>query len=1067
MKKSLKVVSILLAMVLGFSCMTTGAGAAYADYSSPAGYDALDHPYVSIAQCGSMLLDYVDEMLANAGSDLVGEIDAIFWSPVTYNFTSVDNALNSIVGIMNSGLVEDATGVLNLGDLERININAIRNSPRRNTVGRTDLEIVYALTQFLADNRNIIGRIVDSCWDNGGLAKYFLDINETVGDVHAKINEAMFKAFAEPLGYTIGQLTNVDTMLSYFVGNMLFGESGFLPSLPQALSDIGYDFTYSYSTDANGTYHFTTTFNLKNINVYQLLRGCLNAALLDFVKPALLDVFEDLDAEIKSMVCTLLNIDPALSTEEIVNGLIDLENGYLTTFIILDETGFYLTNDFYSLLTGVLNLARTLISGLSLYPNVETRDVSEIEDEGEIVAYLVRTVLVGLIDYADIPANVTTIREVVTYFLINYMADKMPEIDYHAMIASGQLNPKTDGALEVLADFGYYYLNATTTMDIPQGLSFEQTVAWVFNWAMTQWGGVLKTDNLTGTVWEKIDRLLWTNILDVTMLPNKYSNLPVGNITKTLLFDDFIYAILDWNLESVVAIFRSNTSPTASMNQSVNTFFITIIKRIINGMFQGNPANQSTLVMNNTITCFNDIAVDKSNTSDSNKTNLRVLVEKLIERLVVYDSNILTSILPLFARSLAKVDDSAYEIYAPDGTYFTDADLEAMLARHLPGDDQVVNYDDPGYVFIESEDFRPMYKWYNYKEVRQDAESLLKRYREGSAFNPVTDDDIANIAYRLDYYYNRLSVRDANASQLTKEIAKANNAYGHGEYGDVEGSDRFTLFTWVNYMKAYDFAQSVYVEYLNNYDGTLRQAKITYARQLLIKAQKMLKPFSGEADYSLLNYAIALSQAALAKHAIEPYYEQETVDNLIVYLNEALAIPPGLDIDAQPLIKEAYDNLWEAYDEGLNELPNIEKANNTMIFLDKVNKYVWGFKENIANDATFRTYLTVVGAGSLEVISTQNGRGTGTVVRLVNDDVIFKQYTVIIFGDVDGNSRADGTDANLLYALNADLIELSYLNEAQVNACDANNDGRIDIDDYNILVQAGLLKLKVDQRGVA
>ena len=171
MKKSLKVVSILLAMIMGFSCMTMGVSAAYADYSTPAGYDSLDHPYISIAQCGSMLLDYVDNMLAEAGTSLVGEIDAIFWSPVTYNFTSVDNALNSIVGIMNSGLVKDAKGLLNLGDLEKININAIKNSPRRTTPGRADLEIVYALTQFLADNRNIIGRIVDSCWDNGGLVK--------------------------------------------------------------------------------------------------------------------------------------------------------------------------------------------------------------------------------------------------------------------------------------------------------------------------------------------------------------------------------------------------------------------------------------------------------------------------------------------------------------------------------------------------------------------------------------------------------------------------------------------------------------------------------------------------------------------------------------------------------------------------------------------------------------------------------------------------------------------------------------------------------------------------------
>lgn len=1070
MKKSLKVVSILLAMIMGFSCMTMGVSAAYADYSTPAGYDSLDHPYISIAQCGSMLLDYVDNMLAEAGTSLVGEIDAIFWSPVTYNFTSVDNALNSIVGIMNSGLVKDAKGLLNLGDLEKININAINNSPRRTTPGRADLEIVYALTQFLADNRNIIGRIVDSCWDNGGLVKYFFDINETIGDIHSKINEALFKAFAEPLGYTAGQITNADTMLSYFVANLLFGQDGLLPSLPQALADIGYNFTYSYSTDSNGKYHFSTTFNLKNINVYQLLRGCLNAALLDFAKPSLLELFEDLDDEVKRMVYSLLNIDTSLSTEEVVNGLIDLENGYLTTYIILDETGFYLTNDFYSLLTTLLNTARGLISSLNLYPNIETKDeeeISNIDDEGELVAYLVRTVLVGLIDFVDIPANVTTVREVVTYYLINYMADKLPEIDYHAMIANGQLNPKTDGALEVLADFGYYYLNATTTMDIPEGLTFEQTVTWVFNWAITKWGGVLKTDNLTGTVWEKIDRLLWVNVLDVSILPNKYSGLTIGNITRTLLFDDLIYAILDWDLESVVAIFRSNTNPNAAMNQNVITFFITLVKRLVNGMFQGNPANESTLVMGSAITCLNDLVVDKSNTSDSNKTNLRVVVEKLIERLVIYDSNILTAILPLFARSLAKVDDSAYEIYAPDGTYFSDVDLEVMLARQLPGDDQVADYDEPGYVFIESEDFRPMYKWYNYKDVRAEAERLLKRYREGSALNPVTDDDITNIAYRLDYYFNRLSLREANASQLIKEITKANTYYGYGPREEAEGTkgsaSQFTLSTWNYYIKAYDFAQSVYVEYLHNYAGTLRQAKITFARHLLVKAQKMLKTFEGEADYSKLFEMIFKAEAALDRHAIEPYYRPNTIENLIPFYYAALAVDRGLDIESQDIIDEAADDLETAI-KGLIPISNIEKVSNTQIVLDKTTGFIWGFKENITSIYTF---LQVVGDGYLEIVPSPNGLGTGTVVRLISGGEIIKQFIVVVFGDIDGNSKADGTDANLVYALNADLIEIMDLTVAQAYACDTNNDGRIDVDDYNLLVRAGLLKTSVNQRGVA
>ncbi|NLO45491.1 MAG: hypothetical protein GX107_03195 [Clostridiales bacterium] len=1070
MKRSLKVVSVLLAMVMGFSGMTIGVSSAYADYSSPAGYDSLDHPYISIAQCGSMLLDYLDQVLGE--TDLIGVIDAKLWSPVHYNFTSVDNALNSVIGIMNSGLVKDAKNILNLGDLEKIKITAINNSPRRGTPGRTDLEIVYALTQFLADNKNIIGRIVDSCWDNGGIVKNWIDINEIVGDVHGLISDALYNAFVKPLGYSPGQITDADKMLDYFVANMLFGEDGLLPNLPEALADIGYNFTYSYGSTSGGQYTFTTTFSLKNLNVYQLFRGCLNSALLDFAKPALTGVIDKLDDQVKTMVYSLLEIELDLSTEEVVDGLIDFEHGYLTKYIVLDATGFYLTNDFYTLLTNLLQVARGLISNLSLFPNVEQKTESEIAaitNESELVAYLIRTVLVGIIDFVDIPANVTTIREVATYLLINYITDKLPEIDYDARIASGEIKPKLDGALVVLSDVAYYYLNAKTTMDIPQGLTFEQTITWVFNWAISQWGGLLKTDNLTGTVWEKIDRLLWHNVLDVTILPNKYSALSVGNITRTLLFDDLIYAILDWNLESVVAIFRSNTSSASALNQNVNKFLITTIKRILNGMFQGNPANDSTLVMNSTITCLNDIIVDKSNTSDSNKTNLRVMAEKLIERLTVYDSNILTSALPLFVRSLAKVDDSAYEVYAPDGTYFSDIDLENMLANHMPGNEQVVNYNSPGYVFIESEDFRPMYKYYNYKDVRDDAIKMLKKYREGSVSNPVTDDDITNITYRLDYYYNRLSLRDANASQLQKERVKAAAAYGYGEYGEAEGSkgnsSQFSRVSWRYYMEAYSFAQSVYEEYLSNYDGTLRQAKITYARKLLVSAQKMLKLFSGVAtSYIALDQQINIAEAALVVHNTYPYY-QDTIDNLLIYLNIAREIDRDYDSSYDDIIMGAADDLRDAIDE-LVTIPHLERVYSTQVVFDKSNNRLWGFKENIS---ALYSFVTAVGAGSMDITkSPTNGNGTGAIVRLVGgESEILEQYSVIVFGDLDGNSKADGTDANLVYAFNADLIEETYFSVEQLLAADANNDGRIDVEDYNLLVQAGLLKVKIDQRGIA
>ena len=68
MKKSTRLISVLLAMILCLSCTSVGVFAEYADYSSPAGMNALDHPYISAYQCGSMLLDRVDELLEQPAS---------------------------------------------------------------------------------------------------------------------------------------------------------------------------------------------------------------------------------------------------------------------------------------------------------------------------------------------------------------------------------------------------------------------------------------------------------------------------------------------------------------------------------------------------------------------------------------------------------------------------------------------------------------------------------------------------------------------------------------------------------------------------------------------------------------------------------------------------------------------------------------------------------------------------------------------------------------------------------------------------------------------------------------
>ena len=86
--------------------------------------------------------------------------------------------------------------------------------------------------------------------------------------------------------------------------------------------------------------------------------------------------------------------------------------------------------------------------------------------------------------------------------------------------------------------------------------------------------------------------------------------------------------------------------------------------------------------------------------------------------------------------------------------------------------------------------------------------------------------------------------------------------------------------------------------------------------------------------------------------------------------------------------------------------------------------------------------------------------GTGTVVKVTYPDKSFKEYTVVIFGDLDGDGLHDGRDA-----VWAQLIASGMLTpqRAVLAAADLNRDGKIDSYDVDKLVSAGLFMSEPDQ----
>ena len=109
-------------------------------------------------------------------------------------------------------------------------------------------------------------------------------------------------------------------------------------------------------------------------------------------------------------------------------------------------------------------------------------------------------------------------------------------------------------------------------------------------------------------------------------------------------------------------------------------------------------------------------------------------------------------------------------------------------------------------------------------------------------------------------------------------------------------------------------------------------------------------------------------------------------------------------------------------------------------------------------------YVTA-SADECEVKVTKSGDkiGTGTLVEIYKDGYLVDAYTVVVFGDVDGDGWYDAQDAYIVSLITNGLLTREQTGEAKYLAADCNHDGEINASDVEILQNAGLLLSDVDQ----
>lgn len=143
----------------------------------------------------------------------------------------------------------------------------------------------------------------------------------------------------------------------------------------------------------------------------------------------------------------------------------------------------------------------------------------------------------------------------------------------------------------------------------------------------------------------------------------------------------------------------------------------------------------------------------------------------------------------------------------------------------------------------------------------------------------------------------------------------------------------------------------------------------------------------------------------------------------------------------------------------------IESAEKSTTVIDEINDLIYGIIEKLTPDEFEADYIELIGANG--DISYETGIGFGTDTKVyVNDSAnnkVVATYSLVVYGDVDGDGVADGQDVVLAQMLCDGILTEDTVSKAVYEAADCNHDGEITQDDVNEIINAGLLTSKINQ----
>ena len=141
---------------------------------------------------------------------------------------------------------------------------------------------------------------------------------------------------------------------------------------------------------------------------------------------------------------------------------------------------------------------------------------------------------------------------------------------------------------------------------------------------------------------------------------------------------------------------------------------------------------------------------------------------------------------------------------------------------------------------------------------------------------------------------------------------------------------------------------------------------------------------------------------------------------------------------------------------------DLTKKPGTTIEIHDEDKIIYGLEAGITSDDLLKCFSV---SDNCYIDANNEKLGTGTILSLYSNETgeVIDKYTIILFGDVNGDGWYDGMDAITVSCIANGMLTREQVGEAVWMAADCNHDGKIDQADVDLLNQAGLLLSSVDQ----